>query len=53
MRPDPKHEAVTYGIDIGKMVFHAVALDAEGFPVHRAKFARPVAEPSRRPDASL
>jgi transposase len=40
MRTNPKLEAVTYGIDIGKKVFHVVALDAEGRPVHRAKFAR-------------
>lgn len=40
MRINPKPEAVSYGIDIGKKVFHVVALDAEGRPVQRAKFAR-------------
>ncbi|MFY0312939.1 IS110 family transposase, partial [Leisingera sp. D0M16] len=29
-----------YGIDIGKKVFHVVALDAEGHPIQRAKFSR-------------
>ena len=40
MRTNPKPEAATYGIDIGKKVFHVVALDAEGRPVQRARFAR-------------
>jgi hypothetical protein len=33
MRPKPKPNAATYGIDIGKKVFHVVALDADGRPV--------------------
>ena len=30
MRTKPKPNAATYGIDIGKKVFHVVALDADG-----------------------
>jgi len=40
MRTKPKPNAATYGIDIGKKVFHVVALDADGRPVQRAKFSR-------------
>ena len=40
MRTKPKPNAATYGIDIGKKVFHVVALDADGRPVQRVKFSR-------------
>lgn len=40
MRTKPKPEAAAYGIDIGKKVFHVVALDDEGRPIQRAKFSR-------------
>ena len=40
MRTRPNPAATAYGIDIGKRVFHVVALDEEGRPVQRAKFAR-------------
>lgn len=40
MRTKPKPEAAAYGIDIGKKVFHVVALDGEGHPIQRAKFSR-------------
>lgn len=40
MRTRPSAEAVAYGIDIGKKIFHVVALDAGGRPVQRARFSR-------------
>lgn len=40
MRTKPKIEAVAYGIDIGKKVFHVVAMDQSGAPIQRAKFSR-------------
>jgi hypothetical protein len=40
MRTKPQPNAATYGIDIGKKVFHVVALDANGRPMQRAKFSR-------------
>lgn len=40
MRINPKPEAAVYGIDLGKKVFHLVALDAGGRPIQRAKFTR-------------
>ena len=40
MRTKPNPNAVVYGIDIGKKVFHVVAMDASGQPIQRAKFAR-------------
>jgi transposase len=40
MRTKPKSNAAAYGIDIGKKVFHVVALDVEGRPIQRAKFSR-------------
>jgi transposase len=39
MRNQPRG-AATYGIDIGKNVFHVVGLDQQGRPVQRAKFSR-------------
>lgn len=38
MRTNPKG-AQTYGVDIGKSVFHVVGTDAEGRPIQRAKFS--------------
>ena len=40
MRTKPKPNSAAYGIDIGKKVFHVVALDADGLPVQRVKFSR-------------
>ena len=40
MRTKPNPNAAAYGIDIGKKVFHVVAMDASGQPIQRAKFAR-------------
>jgi transposase len=40
MRIKPKPNAAAYGVDIGKKVFHVVALDTEGHPIQRAKFSR-------------
>lgn len=40
MRTKPKSEAAAVGIDIGKKVFHVVALDCKGQPIQRAKFSR-------------
>lgn len=40
MRTKPNPEAAAYGIDIGKKVFHVVAMDKAGRPIQRAKFAR-------------
>ncbi|MFD1912639.1 IS110 family transposase [Halodurantibacterium flavum] len=37
-KPDPK--ATAFGIDIGKKVFHVVALNAAGAVIQRAKFSR-------------
>jgi hypothetical protein len=37
-KPDPQIAA--FGIDIGKKVFHVVALDAAGAVIQRAKFSR-------------
>jgi len=39
MRTHPR-SAVTYGIDIGKTVYHIVGADAEGRPIQRAKLSR-------------
>ena len=39
MRNQPRG-AATYGIDIGKNVFHVVGVDQQGKPVQRAKFSR-------------
>ncbi|GAB4259330.1 MAG: hypothetical protein Kow0013_01890 [Pararhodobacter sp.] len=40
MRTKPKPHAAPCGIDIGKKVFHVVALDAEGLPIQRRRFSR-------------
>lgn len=40
MRTKPLSEAFAYGIDIGKKVFHVVAVNREGAVIQRAKFAR-------------
>ena len=40
MRTKPLSEAFAYGIDIGKSVFHVVAVNREGAVIQRAKFAR-------------
>ncbi len=40
MRTKPLPEAFAYGIDIGKSVFHVVAVNREGAVSQRAKFAR-------------
>ncbi|MEZ5657795.1 MAG: IS110 family transposase [Burkholderiaceae bacterium] len=39
MRTHPRN-ASTYGIDIGKTVYHVVGTDADGRPIQRAKFSR-------------
>ena len=33
-------DAAVYGVDLGKNVFHVVATDATGQPVHKARFRR-------------
>lgn len=40
MRTKPLSEAHAYGIDIGKRVFHVVAVDRDGAVIQRAKFGR-------------
>lgn len=40
MRFKPIPETTTFGIDIGKKVFHVVALNAAGGIIQRAKFSR-------------
>jgi transposase len=40
MRTKPLLETFAYGIDIGKKVFHVVAVNREGAVIQRAKFAR-------------
>lgn len=40
MRTHPKEAATVYGIDIGKTVFHVVAVDKLGKPIQRCKFSR-------------
>ncbi len=40
MRTKPLPETFAYGIDIGKKVFHVVAVNREGAVIQRAKFAR-------------
>ncbi len=40
MRTKPLSEAFAYGIDIGKKVFHVVAINREGAVSQQAKFAR-------------
>lgn len=40
MRYKPLPETTAFGIDIGKKVFHVVALDAAGAVMQRAKFSR-------------
>ena len=40
MRTKPIPETATFGIDIGKKVFHVVALNAAGAGIQRAKFSR-------------
>ena len=40
MRTKPIPETATFGIDIGKKVFHVVALNAAGAVIQRAKFSR-------------
>lgn len=40
MRYKPHPETKAFGIDIGKKVFHVVALDAAGAVLQRAKFSR-------------
>lgn len=40
MRTKPMPEAFAYGIDIGKKVFHVVAVSRDGAVIQRAKFAR-------------
>lgn len=40
MRPNPRPEAFAYGIDIGKKLFHVVAVNREGAVIQRAKLAR-------------
>ena len=40
MRTKPLPETFAYGIDIGKKVFHVVAVNRDGAVIQRAKFAR-------------
>ena len=40
MRTKPRPEAAAFGIDIGKKVFHVVAVDAAGMPILKTKFSR-------------
>lgn len=40
MRTKPKPNVAAYGIDIGKKVFHVVAVDAAGTPIQKARFSR-------------
>ena len=40
MRTKPLPETFAYGIDIGKKVFHVVAVNRDGAMIQRAKFAR-------------
>lgn len=40
MRTKPDPQTAAFGIDIGKKVFHAVALNAAGAVIQRAKFSR-------------
>jgi transposase len=40
MRTKPDPQTATFGIDIGKKVFHVVALNAAGAVIQRAKFSR-------------
>lgn len=40
MRTKPIPETATFGVDIGKKVFHVVALNAAGAVIQRAKFSR-------------
>lgn len=40
MRTKPVPETAAFGIDIGKKVYHVVALDTSGAPIQRAKFSR-------------
>jgi transposase len=40
MRTKPIPETAAFGIDIGKKVFHVVALNAAGAVIQRAKFSR-------------
>ena len=40
MRTKPLPETFAYGIDIGKKVFHVVAVNRDGAEIQRAKFAR-------------
>lgn len=40
MRTKPINETTAFGIDIGKKVFHVVALNAAGAVIQRAKFSR-------------
>jgi transposase len=40
MRTKPLPETFVYGIDIGKKVFHVVAVNREGAVIQRIKFAR-------------
>ena len=40
MRIKPLAEAFAYGIDIGKKVFHVVAVNREGAVIQRARFSR-------------
>lgn len=40
MRTKPIPETAAFGIDIGKKVFHVVALNTAGTVIQRAKFSR-------------
>lgn len=40
MRTKPIPETAAFGIDIGKKIFHVVALSADGAVIQRAKFSR-------------
>ena len=40
MRTKPIPETAAFGIDIGKKVFHVIALNAAGAIIQRAKFSR-------------
>ena len=40
MRTKPDPQTAAFGIDIGKKIFHVVALNAAGAVIQRAKFSR-------------
>ena len=39
LRNKPR-DAVVYGVDIGKNIFHVVGIDATGKPIQRVRFRR-------------